>query len=437
MPLSIDVSPVDLLMVAMVWVLSVLVVSWSVKNETAAVQRLIWYGLLAHQIAAVMMFIVTFGFTGGDMRVYARVGAQIARLMRDDFFGVVPTVIAGFLRFEVPIPVGNVAFGSATGSMRALSGIFMFLVFDSLPAVCCLISLLTLLAKLSIFRALRQELAPQDSKVVAVGCLLLPSVVFWSSGLLKEPMAIIGLGIIAHGVRLLRTKRRLRGLIEIVLGGGLVFLLKGYVLPPLALSVGAWVGVSAQARKGRGMSGAAPLYWLLAGILGAVVIIATGSLMPQFAVDNLEDEFVEAQAIGARTEGGSNYQLGGSSIFAQAPVAMATVLFRPFLFEVSNALMLLSAIEMTWLTALAVLALVRSGLLASLQRITSDRTLMFCFAFTLSLGMGVGLATTNLGTLSRYRMPMMPFYYAVIAVLARTKQTRRTADALGAGALER
>jgi hypothetical protein len=32
------------------------------------------------------------------------------------------------------------------------------------------------------------------------------------------------------------------------------------------------------------------------------------------------------------------------------------------------------------------------------------------------VGVGVGLATTNLGTLTRYRMPMMAFYAAFLIV---------------------
>jgi hypothetical protein len=43
--------------------------------------------------------------------------------------------------------------------------------------------------------------------------------------------------------------------------------------------------------------------------------------------------------------------------------------------------------------------------------------MMFCATFTLALALGTGLATTNLGTLSRYRAPMMPFFFTLLLVL--------------------
>jgi hypothetical protein len=41
---------------------------------------------------------------------------------------------------------------------------------------------------------------------------------------------------------------------------------------------------------------------------------------------------------------------------------------------------------------------------------------MFCTVFVLALALGTGLATTNMGTLSRYRAPMEPFFFILIMV---------------------
>jgi hypothetical protein len=42
--------------------------------------------------------------------------------------------------------------------------------------------------------------------------------------------------------------------------------------------------------------------------------------------------------------------------------------------------------------------------------------------FVVGLGIGVGLTTTNLGTLSRYRMPLVPFFGLLLMALAQTRQ---------------
>jgi hypothetical protein len=51
------------------------------------------------------------------------------------------------------------------------------------------------------------------------------------------------------------------------------------------------------------------------------------------------------------------------------------------------------------------------------RRVTANPALMFCFIFVLVLAMGTGLSTANLGTLSRYRAPMMPFFLLLLLIL--------------------
>ena len=43
------------------------------------------------------------------------------------------------------------------------------------------------------------------------------------------------------------------------------------------------------------------------------------------------------------------------------------------------------------------------------------------------MSMGVGLGSTNLGTLSRYRTPMMPFYFFLLLTVAVPRSKIRLA----------
>ena len=51
--------------------------------------------------------------------------------------------------------------------------------------------------------------------------------------------------------------------------------------------------------------------------------------------------------------------------------------------------------------------------------------LTFCAVFVLTFAVAVGLSTLNLGTLSRYRIPMMPFFTVLLFVLGQ--QAKREA----------
>jgi hypothetical protein len=78
--------------------------------------------------------------------------------------------------------------------------------------------------------------------------------------------------------------------------------------------------------------------------------------------------------------------------------------------------MAVNALETTAIT-LVVIQNIRRGQLAGFVATARESPIMaFSLIFTLLVGVGVGLATTNLGTLTRYRMPMMAFYAAFLVV---------------------
>ena len=140
------------------------------------------------------------------------------------------------------------------------------------------------------------------------------------------------------------------------------------------------------------------------------------------AVDAIEGEMANLQIVGARVTGNSTYNLGAGSgnagaQIALAPVGLLTALFRPLIFEVSNPLMLLSALEVGMLTVLTVMTLFRRGLLGTLSEILRPPFLAFCLAFIIAFGTGVGIASTNLGSLARYRMPLIPFFAVLLFAL--------------------
>ena len=138
--------------------------------------------------------------------------------------------------------------------------------------------------------------------------------------------------------------------------------------------------------------------------------------------------------VALEVEGDSNFSLEGAlgrdstentSALAQlalAPLALGTALYRPFLFEARKAMQALNALETTWVLIVTIQVLRRYGLARSVARILASPGLMFCFVFTLILAVGTGLASSNLGALSRYRAPMMPFFAVLLLILRKQTQ---------------
>jgi hypothetical protein len=122
---------------------------------------------------------------------------------------------------------------------------------------------------------------------------------------------------------------------------------------------------------------------------------------------------------GARSGDGSGYSLGEldgtwQSMIKLAPGAINVSLFRPYPWEVSNPLMALSALEglATLFITLLVLFRVRARIF---RYVKAD--VIFCLVFALIFAFGVGVSTFNFGTLSRYKIPLLPFYWSALAII--------------------
>jgi branched-subunit amino acid transport protein len=112
-----------------------------------------------------------------------------------------------------------------------------------------------------------------------------------------------------------------------------------------------------------------------------------------------------------------------SGQLAYAPVALLTSLFRPSILEARNLLMLANAVETTVLTLLFARILFKRSLRNVRRQIMDEPFLVFCLVFVIAFGIAVGLTSTNLGTLSRYRSPIVPFFAVLLLVLGWPRRT--------------
>jgi hypothetical protein len=89
--------------------------------------------------------------------------------------------------------------------------------------------------------------------------------------------------------------------------------------------------------------------------------------------------------------------------------------------------MLLSALEALFLLGLTIRLFYRNKLLHITQSIRSP-IILFCLIFAIIFAFGVGISTYNFGTLSRYRIVMVPFYVMAIYMLDLHAQSKKIAN---------
>lgn len=427
----------DLLATFAVLLICVPLVVRFIRRFAREERHLLWWSFWAHQAAALVNIGITKFYYGyGDMMSYYRFGLAAADRLHADFWGMAPSLIGLILHRPEPIPVPIATLSTSTGSMQGISSFAMYFLFDSLYAACALIAVAAFVSKVLLYVVVREEIPELPRRAVLVACALLPSALFWSCSLLKEPIAMIGLLVATYGFhQFINGRRRFLAAAMVALGCADVILIKGYIFPALGIAAVLWHFVR-QVRGKRGDIAFTAGHAMIVAVAALALMAATGALLPQFGADVLTDQLAGLQSVGATIEGGSNYSLGliaGSpaSQAALAPLGLLTALFRPLLIEVNAPIALATALEMTLFLIGAVLVLVRRGILSSFSELVRRPFLSFCAMFVLVFGTCVGLATTNMGTLARYRMPLIPFF--AVLLLALMARAPRRAAALTAG----
>jgi hypothetical protein len=132
--------------------------------------------------------------------------------------------------------------------------------------------------------------------------------------------------------------------------------------------------------------------------------------------------------------GGNSFDIGDfdpslEGALGKAYLAIPAGLFRPFIWEAKNPMMVISGLENLLLLYFTIQLLLKKKVIGFFTSILQDPMLTFAFIFSIFFAFGVGLSTSNFGSLVRYRIPLMPFYVLVLVVIRESIEKKSpTAD---------
>jgi hypothetical protein len=304
--------------------------------------------------------------------------------------------------------------------MSALAGLLGLVTGGGIYTLSVCVGIGAHFGQVYIYKAFCEAFPHISRKRLVLAALFVPSEIFWSCGLIKEGVAIIGLGFAFWGVQRFIRGDRLSAILALSFGSVVIGLFKSYILVAIVAGTVAYYFFNAPKRQvllsrpGNIFAGA------MIGALGGAAILR---IFPHYRPEAVAEQAAYYQEVGQVLAGGSTYAMGDSSRtsfagqLAFAPIALITSLYRPFLFEARSPQVLINALETSTLLFLQARIFWRQPVARTLSQITAQPMLVFAVVFCLVFGVGVGLTTTNLGTLSRYRMPLVPFLWLVTLVL--------------------
>ena len=255
----------------------------------------------------------------------------------------------------------------------------------------------------------------RDDRRLFFAFALMPSVLFWSSILGKDSIAFFGIAAYTYGVVAWHTLGRTRYLVWVVLGLTVVVYVRMWFGPILLipLAVLGWTRTKGLT-KGMAFVG-----------LGLVGVLASPIVLQEAIGVDLWQQGELLQATDSMSRG---LPIGGSSrevpdlatpgeIARFAPLGVLTALFRPLPGEVSNVFGMFTGLENAFLVFLALRAVWRT----KARELKQPLVVWAISAVLIWAGVYSVASFQNLGTMSRYKLQIMPLFLGLLFYLGRRR----------------
>ena len=393
-------------------------------------------GLFAKLMGAIGFCVVyTLYYGGGDTTNYYKGAVALSNLKTVDFVSYL-NILNNDLRYE-----NYVSFNSDTGyppyymykssttfSVCRYTSLIAQLGFNSFIPMSLLIATYSYIGIWKLYR-LFNTLYKGMEMHLAYAILFIPTLIFWGSGIMKDTFVLAATCWISYNFFkvFIDGKKLVINALFLIMNLVIVINIKPYVI--LSLLPGVLLWLNSAYLKGIAFPWPklfmVPLLALIIGAVGFFTINNLSTLMGTYGdVDKAinQAQVIQQDLLRESQYGSNNYNIGEidgtfGGMLRLAPIAIFTAIYRPMFFEIGSPMMVISVMENSILLALTIFLLIKVKWMRIVRVIIREPILQYSFVFTLLLAFGVGIAGTNFGAMVRYKVPFVPFYFAMLVVI--------------------
>lgn len=312
--------------------------------------------------------------------------------------------------------------------MAKLSAFFCLFGFNEFLTSSMLFTLFCSIGTWLIFDVF-SKLYPSATIYFAIGTLFFPTLAIWSSGMLKDPITLMAIGLIFYSTyKASKGKFILLSLLTISVSIYICIALKPYVLYIFIPTMLIWT--QSQIRENFSSTIIKniikPLILIFSLIGGYLLINEISEDAGKYSIENLESVvkgFHSWHDYLATTRDQSGYTLGEVSytplgILSKVPEGIFVTFFRPLPFiDTRNIATWFEAIQSLSLLSISIYVVFKTGIINSIRLIYRNKDATAFIFFAVVFGFAVGFTSYNFGALSRYKIPCLPFYTAALAIV--------------------
>jgi len=275
-------------------------------------------------------------------------------------------------------------------------------------------SFLTLFGVMAIFKVMN-DVFPGKKLIILLATFLVPSFLYWTSGLHREGLIFSGISLIVYSIYFGTKEKRwgFKRIFLLIAGLLLLLVLRNFILVILVPAVIAWLSANRWPRYSLVIFSSV---YILFGILFFTAHYVHPSLDFPQAMVNKQQEFIKLKG-GNSSIPIKQLEPDAISFLKNTPQAINLSAIRPYPSDVRHILSLAAAIEINVLLLLFVVFIIwhRNGL-------QSRNLVWFCIFFSFSILLAIGFSVNNLGAIVRYRSVIIPFL--VVPMFASTNWNR-------------
>ncbi len=379
-------------------------------EDRSFLRNILIFALLARIFGASFRLFVNLNLYGGDgdINFFDLIGQGIANQIRAGEFG------AAFEGFGVGTP----AIQMIVGSIYAVIGTTFYGAF-------LLSGFMAFLGAVFFYRAFTVAFPSGNRKLFALLIFFYPALLYWPTGLGKDLVVIMAMGIGVWGAVVFIVQSRLLGLWVAVLSISLAFIVRPEIglIATVSFITAFLLRRPSQNKKAFTIQLIGAPLVLLVGF--AMIGSATSFLgIEELSVNAVLDVITE-QSSAVFEEGGtgSNFNPPAVGTPTWIPEVFITVLFRPFPWEAHNIAALMQSLDGVLLAG--ILFITSGRLVRSLRTETQNPMVIASIVFILLAVIAVG-TLGNFGLLARQRTIVLPFLFFLIAAARTVRRTQET-----------
>lgn len=381
---------------------------------------------------------------GDSTYLYYPEGINITKLILKDFTNIKLLFISGKdFDYNLLADTFNKGYFDSESNyfITKMVTVLSFFSFGSYSVITLIFSMISFSGVWRLYKFFYEQY-PHLHKQLAIAILFLPTFVFWSSGILKDPICTGMIGWLTYAIYKVLVKKEalVKNFIIILISGYILALVKTYILASYLPFLLLFIILSALKNIKQKAVRAILLVLILLISAGSFYVIEgrlkeeMGSLaLDKLAasVKNTQENFINLSDLAESSFSlGVEFDGSNSSLLKIAPAGIVATLFRPYLWESKKISTLLSSFESLALMLFTVYVFFKSGPFQFIGSIIKDPMILYCFLFAILFALFVGVTTLNFGTLVRYKIPCMPFYIIALVLILERSKTRKARLAL-------